>query len=475
LLFALIGGNLKMTKMKMSLPKIFTRKSFLLLVLFLLAISLFLPKIVAAMYTPGPGGGGGQEALDEYKQALEEEGVNLQQFTIYTLEYTMRAGEKFLSGKPVLTGEAQAQGGAIGVTGRLVVGMITTPPASSIDYLADISQNLGLAKPAYAQGIGWYGLSPILALWKTFRNITYLAFVIIFIIIGFMIMFRTKIDPQTVISVQQALPRIVVALIIITFSYAIAGLIVDLGQLSTRIVGNLFAGDYIAVAANEARTSEKLTALLNANIFQLVNPLRNPDELILHLGEWTEDVAFNIPGVGITVKLILLIAGFFIMFKIFFALLGPYIAIVLSVIFAPFQLLLGALPGSNAVGGWLKNLIANVLVFPAAFAMLALAAVIKNDPRLQQSPPSPALIGGGAADWSTKPFPSTGFWSPAAIGNWGNVIGPLISFGILFTIPKVVEMIQQALQIKPSPWAGVAGEEIKAAARRLPIIGGFVG
>lgn len=460
--------------MKMSLPKIFTRKTFILLVVSLLAISLFLPKIAKARYDPGPGGGGGPAALDQYKQALEEEGINLQQFNIYTLEYTMRAGEKFLSGKPVLTGETQVQGGAIGVTSKLVIGMVTTPPASSIDYLADLGQSLGLVKPAYAQGIGWHGLSPILALWKTFRNIAYLAFVVIFILIGFMIMFRAKIDPQTVISIQQALPRVVVALILVTFSYAIAGLIVDLGQLFTRIIGNLFAGEYIAVAANPARSQEKLTALLSADIFRLVNPLRNPDVLIEHLS----DIGgiFEIPGVGITVKLIFLLAGFFIMFKIFFALLGPYVAIILSVIFAPLQLLLGALPGSNAASGWLRNLIANVLVFPAAFAMLALAAVIKSDPHLAQSPPPEALIGGGAADWSTNSaLQFTGFWSPAAIGNWGNIVGPLISFGILFTIPKVVEMIQQALQIKPSPWAGAPGEEIRAAARRLPIIGGLVG
>ena len=59
------------------------------------------------------------------------------------------------------------------------------------------------------------------------------------IVIGFMVMFRRKIDPKTVITVQNALPKIVLALLLVTFSYAIAAFMIDLMYLVMAIIINL--------------------------------------------------------------------------------------------------------------------------------------------------------------------------------------------------------------------------------------------
>jgi hypothetical protein len=56
-----------------------------------------------------------------------------------------------------------------------------------------------------------------------------------------MIMFRAKLNPQTVISVENALPKIVVALLLITFSFAIAGFLIDLMYISIGIIAVLFS------------------------------------------------------------------------------------------------------------------------------------------------------------------------------------------------------------------------------------------
>ena len=135
---------------------------------------------------------------------------------------------------------AYLRNSAVGMTCNLIAAMYANPPASTAYYAYDLLQNAGFAPKAYAQGIGFSGLSPILPLWKAFRNISYMILVIVLIAIGFMIMFRMKIDPQTVISVQNALPKIVVTLILITFSYAIAGLLIDLMYLTLLLVINIF-------------------------------------------------------------------------------------------------------------------------------------------------------------------------------------------------------------------------------------------
>lgn len=66
-----------------------------------------------------------------------------------------------------------------------------------MEYFADLGRNLGIIKPVYAQGVGATGLQPFLPLWKAFRNLAYIFYIIAFVYIGFAVMFRLKIDPAT--------------------------------------------------------------------------------------------------------------------------------------------------------------------------------------------------------------------------------------------------------------------------------------
>ena len=110
------------------------------------------------------------------------------------------------------------------------------PPASTYAFVKDMGQSLGfIPKSAYAQGVGFSGLTQLLPMWKAFRNIAYLLLAIFMIVIGFLVMFRKKIDPKTVVTVQNALPNIVVTLLLITFSYAIVGVLIDFMYLFIMI------------------------------------------------------------------------------------------------------------------------------------------------------------------------------------------------------------------------------------------------
>ncbi len=104
-------------------------------------------------------------------------------------------------------------GGAIGLMSSMIV-MLYTPPVQTSDFTKYLAQNFGVVKPAYAQakcaGIGYCGLMPLITLWAAFRNIVYLVFVIVFIIVGFGIMLRVKIDPRTVMSIEYQIPKIII-------------------------------------------------------------------------------------------------------------------------------------------------------------------------------------------------------------------------------------------------------------------------
>ena len=64
-----------------------------------------------------------------------------------------------------------------------------------------------------------------------------------------MIMFRVKINPQTVVSLQTMIPKLVTTLILITFSFAIAGLVIDMIYVFLlAIIGLLSTSQFISNA-----------------------------------------------------------------------------------------------------------------------------------------------------------------------------------------------------------------------------------
>lgn len=134
-------------------------------------------------------------------------------------------------------------GGALGFMNRGIAATYDFP-ASSSQYLAYVTSNFGLTKTANAQfgtGDGFRGLTPFLPIWAAFRNIMYLFFVLVFVVIGVGIMFRVKIDPRSVMTIQNAIPKIIIGLVFITLSYAIVGLMIDLMRISTYFIYGIMA------------------------------------------------------------------------------------------------------------------------------------------------------------------------------------------------------------------------------------------
>lgn len=346
--------------------------------------------------------------------------------------------------------------------GHYIASMFANPPASTYAFLLDAGQSLGfIPKQTYAQGVGFSGLAPLLPLWKTFRNIAYGLLALIMIFIGFMVMLRKKIDPKTVVTVQNALPRIVVTLLLITFSYAIVGILIDLMYFLIFLVVSVFQQSQLlpdyAVKDIAVFTSGSLPRNVGImpegdipwRVLVGIDPQGYGGALSIGagiLGTIIGAIVGNVQGAVIgaglgfsfaILSLLISLGMLFLIIKLFFLFFGAYINIIIALITAPFQILTEAIPGGTGFSSWIKNLASNLIVFPIGALMFLLANVFMK------------LSSG-----------SQPLWHPPYAELWVNnttSIGTLIALGLLFSIPTIVNQAREAFKTKPVVDAGIGG------------------
>jgi len=336
--------------------------------------------------------------------------------------------------------------GLIAQLGSFIDSLYENPPASSVNYFADLLQNLGISKNVYAQGIGFKAMGNLLPLWKVSRNIAYIFFTIIFIFIGLAIILRIKIDPKTVVTIQNALPKLIITLILITFSYAIVGLMIDLSYLIIRL-GVLFASQtgYISpteltqkqdwygslsfwdaikeIFINNLQFKSLIPSAVGAGVGALVALLITSSGGLIGLG-------------GVIGFLLFAIIILWCLFKLFLSLVNCYIQIILSLILGPIQIAAGALPGNQGgFNSWLKNLTANILVFPAVSLTFLLTSLL--------------LKTGGPT------------WRPPVIAPSGGLLTTILAIGMILLLPKIPDMVKSAFKMKPAGYGAAIGEAIK--------------
>jgi len=360
---------------------------------------------------------------------------------------------------------------AIGVLNKGIELVYSNPPANLALWVQDTGQTLGfLPKQVYAQaGIGFGGLSSLLPIWKAFRNVAYLVLAVVMIVIGFMVMFRKKIDPKTVVTVQNALPRIVITLLIITFSYAIVGIMVDLMYVSILLIAGIFQSTgllstpsfpvSLLYPTNQGLYSEGGLLAIFGNLFS--SPDNSPFSMVLKiLGLWNVGAVVGATvlvvlgsivtvatggaaglliaapvAVPILIALLMSLALLFILIRLFILFLVSYIQIIIALIFGPLELVLEAVPGSNAFSNWLKNLFSNFIAFPVGAAIFMLSAIFANISNQ-----------GGGSLW-TPPY-------TPLVSSSVTAVSALVSISLLFTIPSIVGQIKEALKSKPFVSAG---------------------
>jgi len=443
------------------------KKKFLLVFLVLFCLSAFLTAKNAFAYYSSKG-----NKTEEFETAVfDTTEFNIESHTNTTTESIISSLNTMILG---CTTEACQKklgtnaSGAVGSVSNLIASLYANPPASSTYYLADLGQRLNIVQPAYAQGIGFSGLRPLLPLWRASRNVAYIFFILIFIITGFAIMFRAKINPQTVVTIQAAIPKVIIALILVTFSYAIAGLMIDLMYLLIGLIFGVIPANFKDFLPHGSEVSYYYTGGFGELIHNVWDAGWGSFWRVFQKGGWVPEsgtagiaaiigaiissphrlAAFLLGGGGVVV-LFIFIAAIIILFttiKIFWTLLISYVNIIIGILVAPIQLMLSAIPGQNTFGPWISNLLKNILVFPATVGMLILAFIFGDF----------LEINSNASLWAP---PLLGFAGEQA----GQAMGALLSFGIILMTPKVADIIKSMFEKKPFPYGAAIGQAMGPA------------
>lgn len=426
------------------------------------------------------------------------------------LEYkAYRDTQGIIQSVPVLN-TVNTDHGMLGLTLSMIQEISTTPTVSSSEFIADLGQQIGI-KSANAQvsGSGGGVLAPIFKLWEVSRNIAYLAMILIFVFVGIMVMFRQRLNPQTVISVQMALPGLVIGLVMITFSYFLASLISDVAFLGTNVVAY-----YFSLAQPEGSTVPITSPLLvpgtnkEENILSIfsryigiigygdvvqglgsvISNLNPSAQFILRLFSAFITAQFVLPIAGavpppfglfvspaitilagvlgaVTPESVFALALYFIaaavlmysMFKLLFKLISNLLNIIFLTIASPFYFLMASLPGRQGIAtSWFLNMLCYVLAFPAVFAVFYFVAFILKSPHPDIAY-EPFRIASGTSVTGNAAFPLLG-------GINLNIVNLLLAFGALVASPAVPDVICKVIG-KLGPAGAMLGSEIQGDIR----------
>lgn len=393
---------------------------------------------------------------------------------------------------PQTEGKAPQIGGVLGIANQSIAFMYV-PVTSSSEYFAYVSKDFGIVKNANAAPVsGFEALSPILPLWIAVRNIAYFLLTIVFVFIGIGVMLRVRIDPRTVMTVQNRIPDIIICILLITFSYGIAALMIDGMWLTAysginlitqttdpKIPGCASIGgpnvdlDTVSKQANNQILSSPFTFVdaiflqqceegagpsIHSGILDVSKDIANSfvdleeDIILTVLGvDQEEECSITNPidcGLKVIFKaaswfagfawwLIIIITIVIAVFRLWFELLKAYLALLVYIITGPIWIVAGLLPkkplGFNA---WFRRLFANFAIFVAsAWAIVFLRVVSELYKKDAENSFVPLLVGNPRAS------------------NFGSII----LLGGLLMLPHLLGLIRDKVGAKPSNLAAAAG------------------
>ncbi len=378
-------------------------------------------------------------------------------------------------------------GGAVGIMTNYISDLYV-PAVSASQYTQYLSDNFGIVKKSYAAnaitknancsnyqfGYGFCGLSPIFNLWVGVRDFAYAFLTLLFIAIGIGVMLRFHVDPRTVMTLQNQIPRVIIAILLITFSYAIAGAMIDmmwtvtyaginfitsvspnsqvavgcgptniksLPQAADQTLinqpvaftdmvfnkdckGNIHSGLFNLAQHVSSAFGQLITQIINqilglqpggCGIGSILNPLPCLQSFI----EWILEQ---------TVKLIIIIAILIALFRLWFQLIKTYITFIIFVIMGPLWIVFGLIPGRPlGFEKWIRIVFANLAVFPLVAFMIVFARVL--------------------LDIAPQTVTPQNMFIPPFIGNPNiTTFTTFMGFGAIMILPTIPDMIKERMK-----------------------------
>lgn len=336
--------------------------------------------------------------------------------------------------------------GALGATGMLMDTLYTTPPNSSVVWAMDQYQRIQNREllTVYAQdpsesslyfpGLGYNLLQPMLGLWQWSRNLVYIFYVVIVVVIAFLILFRQSLGGQTTVSIANAVPSLILSLVLVTLSYPIAGFFVDLIYIGSNVVQSIMITSDNA-PGNELSTSSNLLEVGDdPNRGPDINYLQPDDQAVSIWAVWgtssadlitcaensdgeeecfsnllpniqsdsavLEFVGSIVPRIEVAtnqafgaitssglLNLVLGLAAFMASFRLFMALLKSYATLILAPVYLPWLFLAAAIPSrtKSSIVGALKPLLAASLSFIGVYALFLFIIIIGKSPEFSNA------------------------------------------------------------------------------------------
>jgi len=341
--------------------------------------------------------------------------------------------------------------GLVGIVENGVTAMFESQP--NIDVVAHLSEEwvpgYKEKQSVYASGYEDLMETNIDSLWSVTRNIAYIGFVLVMIIVGFMIMFRSKVGGQTVVTIGNAIPKVVVGLVLVTFSFAIAGLILDISGILMRVVAGILESDIqihnifkLLVGTLGLGGGLTVGGLGIAGIILAITQALGPAGIIM-LG-----IALIIAGIVI-----------FGAVKLWFTLVKTYFSLLVNVIVAPLAIMAGSIPGNEAMTmNIFKSMLRNALVFPLAYAIVNLPYfLIESQNRVRFT------------------FPQTVF-DDASLGDTiGPIMLSLAKIIAIFVAAQAPAFTKAIIPPTASKGGADAAGAIQQGLSKIPLVGGMFG
>jgi hypothetical protein len=311
-----------------------------------------------------------------------------------------------------------------------------------------------------ASGYALLGNSGITEFWNYSRNIAYVLFVVILMAAGFMIMFRNKVGGQMAVTVYNTIPNVILGLILVTFSFAIVGVILNISGLLTLLAHGILnvdpgSGFYVGDIGSI------WGIFIKGTDWRVTADAAGVGTIIVAIAAGIS----GLPVLGVLALVLLIIAiiifGFYIFafLKVWWMLFKTYLSILIDTVAGPVILAASVFPGnSKMMVGWFNRIIRNALVFPAVFFIINASLKLTTSITVDMN----GLINGSLAE------------SPSGTGTAAlNIMKMFLPLAAIYFAAEVPKVLEEIFPSQGSQGLTAALQGTRGSFAKIPLIGGM--